>query len=380
MVSAFRVCGCNCREVMEMKAYIRHYGVVLAIVSIYLVILIGTIMGFDAAAFPRPTVLHVLNGVWAEEVESYFREHLGFHDTLFRIKSQTDLFIGENMVQGVYITDDMLLEKLYSEDIPSAEDMAVQPNTFYRETGVPTFLLLIPSASDVYEGRLPANAVNADERELIQATYAATDTGVRCMDAYNVLSSLKTEYIYYRTDRHWTSFGAYSVYQNAIQKMGFSAVPYQRFVISHLTTEFRGDLYQRTLYGGVKPDMLDVYTYERGSSATSVTAYYADGSVEDRGASLYKMAALQSEDMYRLYLGNPCVKLVIKTNVESGQKLLLYKDDFADCMVPFLLQHYSEICVVDLEQTGEYYRNAADPADYTQALFLCSMRNWEQIW
>lgn len=363
-----------------MKDHIRHLGVVFVIVLIYLTILIGTIVEFDAAAFPKPTVRHMLNGVWAEEVEDYLQEHLGFHDTLFRIKSQTDLFIGEKMVQGVYITDDMLLEKLYAEDIPGTEVMAEEPNRFYRETGVPTFFLLVPSASDIYEGRLPANAVNADERELIRETYAATDTGVRCVDAYNILSSLKTDYIYYRTDTHWTSFGAYSVYQNAIQKMGFSAVPYQRFVISHLSTEFRGDLYERTLYDGVRPDMLDLYTYERGSSVTSVVAYYADGSVIDRGTTLYQPSALQTEDMYRLYLGTPCVKLVIKTDVDSGQKLLLYKDDFADCMVPFLLQHYSEICVVDLEQTGAHYPEAADPSAYTQALFLCSMKNWEHIW
>lgn len=363
-----------------MKEHFRHQLMVLTILAIYLVIVTGTVLHFDKNTFPKPDVQSMMNGVWAEQVEEYFREHLGFHDTLFRIKSRTDLFIGEKMVQGVYITDGMLLEKLYNDGTPDAEQMAEPTNRFYQATGIPTFLVLIPSASEIYHDTLPANAVNAEQKQLIRDTYAATATGVRCLDAYNVLSALKEDYIYYRTDTHWTSYGAYSVYQNAIQRMGFTPVPYQRYVISHISTEFRGDLYARTLYDGVKPDMLDWYHYERGSTVQSVTAYYADGTVQDRGSTLTDMAALDTEDMYRFYLGKPCEKLVIRTNVESGQKLLLYKDDFADCMVPFLLQHYSEICVIDLTQAAEHYQTCADPAGYTQALFLCSMKNWEQIW
>lgn len=363
-----------------MKETRPHLFMVLTILLIYLVILTGTVLSFDAGAFPAATPYSLLSGEWAEHVEGYLTEHLGFHDTLFRIKSRADLFVGEKMIHGVYITDDMLLERRYSEALPAAETLAAPPNEFLREYGVPTFLLLVPSASEIYETSLPANAAGAEEQQRIRELYAATDNGVRCIDACHVLSSLRGDYIYYRTDTHWTCFGAFGVYQNMIQKMGFTPVPYQRYVISHLSTEFRGDLYARTLYDGVKPDMLDCYQYERGSSVTSVTAYYANGTVEDRGTQLYDNAALQGEDMYRFYLGTPCDRLVIRTDVGSGKKLLLFKDDFADCMVPFLLQHYSEICVVDLGLTSKRWMTAADPADYTQVLFLCSMKNWEKLW
>ena len=361
-----------------MKEQHQHRLTMLTILLIYLVILTGTVLHFDVLQFPQMTVRSMLDGSYADAVERYLSEHLGFHDTLFRIKSETDLFIGEKMIQGVYITDDMLLEKLYSEELPAPETLAEPVNRYFEENGTPTFLLLVPSASGIYEGSLPANAVNAAQQQLIKETYAATETGVRCVDASHILSSLRNDYIYYRTDSHWTSFGAYSVYQNAIQKMGFTPVPYQRLVITHLSTEFRGDLYARTLYSEVKPDMLDCYAYERGSSVTSVTAYYADGTVQDRGNTLYDTSALQTEDKYRFYLGAPCQKLVIRTNVENGKTLLLYKDDFADCMVPFLMQHFSEICIIDLIQTDPVPLEQAEDK-YTQTLFLCSMKNWEML-
>ena len=59
---------------------------------------------------------------------------------------------------------------------------------------------------------------------------------------------------------------------------------------------------------------------------------------------------------------------MIRTNLNNQKKLLLFKDDYADCMVPFLLQHYSEICILDVTQMEH---GLADVSDYTQVLILC---------
>ena len=363
-----------------MKKQIRlHRRTVLAALVIYLTILAGTIRNFDAAAFPKPTMQTLSNGVWAAQLEGYLQTHLGFHNTLFQMKSRTDLLVGEKMIQGVYVTDEMLLEKLVTEDPPAAETLAAPVNRYYEKTKLPTCLVLVPSASEIYSTMLPANAVNAEQGSRIQEVYNAAENGIRCVDAYNVLSSLKDSYLYYRTDTHWTSYGAYCVYQSLIQKMGFHAVPYQRFVVSHLSTDFRGDLYARTLYSGVHPDVLDWYNNENGGRVTGVTVYYADGRIEER-STLYDASMLGGNTMYRFYLGNPCERLVIRTNVDNGKKLIVFKDDFADCMMPFLAQHYSEICVVDLTQTGERYLKMEPPEGYTQALFLCSMSGWDALW
>ena len=352
---------------------------VLVILGIYLVIVIGTIASLRISALPKPTLKTMTNGQWSAELETYFQEHIGFRNVLFRIKSRTDLLVGEKMVQGIYVTDDMLLEKIDSSGWCTPEDAASPVNAFYNGTGLPTYLVLVPAASEVYESALPANAVNAEQLTGIRQIYRATAAGVRCVDAYSILSALKERYIYYRTDTRWTSYGAYYVYQAAIQKMGFTPIPYQRYVITHKSTEFRGDLYTRCLYDGVKSDVLDCWSNESGARITSVTAFDRIGRSQERGTQLYDTDALESEDMYRFYLGEPCYKLVIRTNLDNGRRLLLYKDDYADCMLPFLLEHYSEICVVNLDMTGRDFTAAADPAGYTQALFLCSMQKWEQI-
>lgn len=360
-----------------MKENRMHRWMVLVTAGVYLLILGGTLRAFRAEDFPKPSLYSLVNGEWAQELETYLGEHIGFHDALFRVKSQADQLLGEKMIRGVYVSDEMLLEKTASEEKLSPELLADPVNRFYEETQLPTLLVLVPSAAEIYKEQLPANAPNADQKGRIQSVYAATMTGVRTVDACNVLSSLKNNYIYYRTDSRWTSFGAYYVYQSAIQKMGFSSLPYDRYVISHLSTDFRGDLYEQTLYEGVRADVLDCYTLEGGAKVTGVTAWYPDGTSEER-RSLYSMAALESGDMYRFYLGAPCERLVIRTNLDNGKKLLVFQDDYGDCMIPFLLQHYSEICIVNLNRTQTMLKDI-EPEAYTQALFLCSMRNWERI-
>lgn len=349
---------------------------VILVLAIWIAILVRT----DLRNFPQPTGKTLLDGSWAQRAETYLSECIGFHDTLFRFKTQIDLFIGEKLIRDVYVTDDMLLEKITAQESINIPASASVLNQFYEKYQIPTCFILVPSASEIYEERLPANAVKEEQETLIREIYANVRTGIRCVDAHNILSSQKEEYIYYRTDTRWTSYGAYCVYQSAIQKMGFTAVPYNRYVISHMSTDFKGDLYQRTLYDGVQADVLDCYNYESGGAILRITAHHADGSAEERTPSLYDMSALQTPEMYDFYLGEPCAVLRIQTDLENGKKLLIYKDDFADCMIPFLMQHYSEICIIDLEQSTEISMRMADPSEFTQVLFLCSMEGWSELW
>jgi hypothetical protein len=102
------------------------------------------------------------------------------------------------------------------------------------------------------------------------------DSSIRKIDSYHVLLTASEDYIYNRTDSRWSSYGAYCVYRSTIQKMGFAAISYDQYSITHVRT-YRGELYQRCYYGGVAPDMLDIYTCNTGSSVTGITAYEADG-------------------------------------------------------------------------------------------------------
>ncbi len=358
-----------------MKQNQTHYRMVFTILIIYLTISVGTALDFDSSSLEKLTLQSFLNGAWAEQTENYLQQHIGFHDTLFRIKSNIDLFLGEKMIQGVYITDDMLLEKLSSDDIPEPSVSAQPVNDFYEQTQIPTYFILVPSASDIYRTKLPANAVNAEQKNAIQQIYLSTSNGIHCIDAYNILSSLKDNYIYYRTDSHWTCCGAYYVYQSTIQKMGFTPISYQKYVISHMTADFYGDLYEKTLYDNIRADVLDYYYDESGVQITSITVN-DNPQNEIKSSHLYDTSAFLKNNPYQFYLGQPCEKLTIRTNLNNHKKLLLYKDSFADCFIPFLIQHYNEICIINLEQTTSENLPLPSSNTYTHTLILSSLNFW----
>ena len=114
--------------------------------------------------------------------------------------------------------------------------------------------------------------------------------------------------------------------------------------------------------------MLDLYTYEDGAKVTEVEVF--DGVRTQLYDSVYFMDALNTKDQYQVYLGGNAAKITVKTDVSNGKRLLLIKDSYANSLLPFLTQHYSEIVLLDLRYIRGSYRELADPDDFSQVLIL----------
>jgi hypothetical protein len=123
----------------------------------------------------------------------------------------------------------------------------------------------------------------------------------------------------------------------------------------------------------VKPDILDFYKYQGGAEAVSCTGYYNDGTTVEK--QIYDKSQLSSGDMYNAYLGEEVPFLKIKTSASNERKLLVFKDSYADCFIPFLIQHYCEIDVVTPELVEGEASRFVDPSEYEQTLFLFGIEN-----
>ena len=230
------------------------------------------------------------------------------------------------------------------------------------------YFAAIPSSAGVYGDVLPGHIVRQTESQQINALYDAMDSDIRKIDAYNILKMLKDNYIYYRNDTKWTSYGAYCVYKTVIQKLGFQPNSYDKYSIEHVTDNFRGNLYNRTLSRRPKADIMDIYEYHNGAEVTSCIVVRRDG-INAEG-QIFDREKLETGDMYSMYLGDAVPIMRITTSANTDKKLLVIKDDFGDCFVPFLLQHYSEITVVDPSVMSGKLSDYVNADDYGQTLFL----------
>lgn len=289
-------------------------------------------------------------------------------NTLVRTVTNCTVAAGENRVGDVYLTEERLLECPQQLDAEQLTETALLLNQFYAAYEIPTCVIAVPSAGEFYADTLLESMSYPSQMPEIDEFYQQISSPIRKIDVYHVLFTATQDYIYNRTDPRWSGYGAYCVYRSAIQKMGFAPIAYDQYAVIHAES-FRGILYNACLYEKVTPDILDVYTCASGSSVTEMTAYLSDDTEEER--QLYKMPTDSRADPYAFYLGGDCEKLVIRTDLDNQKKLLLLKDSYADGMVPFLLQHYSEICVIDVTCMEHPLEELAEVSEYTQVLVLC---------
>ena len=304
---------------------------------------------------------------YMENFEAYVSDHFAGRTVWIKTKLRAELTLGSKEIGGIYITDGRMIEKIPEPDYETVDRSVEAINTFALKEKIPVYVMIAPTSAGIYTESIPKNAPQLDQQDIISYVYGKLDKGISAVNVYDILSASKEDYIYYRTDHHWTSLGAYYAYSTAISKLGFSAVPFSRYDIEHASSDFRGTYYSKTLYDDIQPDIIDVYTCKDGANA--VTCTVSNGVETKSYNSIYFREFLDVKDKYSIYLGTnqPCIK--IKTNVQSDKKILIFKDSYANSFVPFLTQHYSEITVLDMRYINDFH-DYADPKDFTHVLFL----------
>ncbi|WP_124098015.1 DHHW family protein [Ruminococcus sp. Marseille-P6503] len=284
---------------------------------------------------------------------------------------------GQNRLGKVYVDNDRLIEVFDRTDSEKIQKSVAAINRFreaHKDASV--YAMLVPTASGIYKSQLPSFASAVDQQKLIDDIYYRLDNSILTLDAFNPLFSARDDYIYFRTDSRWTSFGAYAVYRSVISKLGFQPVDLSNYDIEYADRSFYGNLYKKTFYGGVSADTVNIFRNKRGSYVTGTEGYKDEQKVTSK--SVYYDSALQSDDKYGIFLnGDTYKKYTVSTSVSSGPELLIIKGSYANCMVPLLTPHYSSITLVDLGKLdGEALGDVVDIDGFDQIMFLYDIRQF----
>ena len=322
---------------------------------------------------PKFSFSSVLDRSFMKDSESYFADHFVGRTEWIKAKTQMELLSGRREINGVYIDGERMVEKLDSPDYKTISKSISAINNFSETTGLKTYVMIVPTSAEIYSSSNP----NINQKEEIDSIYSElSGENIITLDAYNALNSNKEDYIYYRTDHHWTTLGAYYVYSTTIYDMGFTPISWDNYNIEHASSEFKGTLYSKTLYDGIKSDMIDIYYPVSGVDITSVDVYTGKGT--ENYESYYFRDFLETKDKYSVFGGQNQPVVNIKTNSYNENKLLVIKDSYANSYVPFLSQHYSEITMLDMRYIDVPYNEIVDIDDYDQVLFLYNYSTFAQ--
>ncbi len=282
--------------------------------------------------------------------------------------------MGKKEVNGVFVLKDRLIQKVEDYDRTLVAKNVNAINQFAKRVGIPCAMMLVPTACEIQKDQLDSNAPVLNQKMLIESVYSRMDGQLSTIDAYSPLYSSKDEYIYYKTDHHWTSLGAYLGYSAASKALGYQSVPLNSFDIQHASHDFYGTLYSKVIYDQTGPDTIDYYSYPKGTSVSKVVV--DNGREKKEYDSMYFREYLDQKDKYSSFLGSNQPFVTVRSNAPGGKKLLVIKDSYAHSLVPFLTQHYSEITMVDMRYINVNLKDKLKLEDYDQVLFLYNAENF----
>lgn len=321
------------------------------------------------ASPPNVSLESVFDKSFMDQTEKYLADHIFLREQIAMTKTDIELAIGKREIGGVYVCKDRLIENIAQPDEKVTKDNVAAINAFASKYGesLPTTVMLVPTAAAIHASQLPPFATPVDQVSYIRNFYDQL-INVNTVDAYTTLSANQQSELYYRTDHHWTSYGAYLGYTALAKPLGFKAATQDMFNMEHVSHDFLGTLYSKALTGEEFADQIDLYTYTSGDPVTDVVRYV--GKNKQTYSSIFFRENLEGKDKYTVFLGQNNALVQIKTNVANGKKLIVFKDSYANSALQFLTLHYEEIAVVDLRYMNVPLADYLDLADYDQALFL----------
>ena len=286
---------------------------------------------------PKFTVANFISGEFSDELEKYLTDQVPLRDGWVTMKTYMELAIGKRESVGVYICKDKyLMDKFtsYSKKQLVANAAAlVDLQEKLAAEGISMNTILVPMAAQVLTDKLPAYAPVADYAAILQVL---TDAGVDTTDVLSALVAHSSENIYYRTDHHWTSLGAYYAYC-AWRGIEPNVDEWTQEV---LCDDFYGTTWNKVPLPTVPAEKITAW-YKHINRSVS----YNNGQYETD--SIYERKYLSGSDQYAVFLNSNQAQTVIEGSGKSG-KLLLIKDSYGNTFSQFPVEDYAEVHVLDL--------------------------------
>lgn len=282
------------------------------------------------------------DGSYMEDYEAYASDQFVGRDTWVELKTAGDILAQKHAINGVYLgEDDYLIEQHLPGDIEEEEvcRKVALLQELVDEYGAKA--LLVPTADNILTDKLPYQAQYYDQRKLLfQVEDAIGEANL--INVYDTLRAHSGEEIYYRTDHHWTSLGAYYAYLEWKRQVGStSVVTFDPAELVTVTDSFLGTLHSR-INLPMQEDSIQIFPE---TLLREVKITYDDTTVTD---SYYEEKYLDTKNKYGYFLDDNHPFVEIETGYRRGRELVLIKNSFANCLIPLLANHYDRIYAVDL--------------------------------
>lgn len=314
------------------------------------------------------------NGTYSKEKAKYLSDQFPDRQRLIKLKASMDRLEGQKEINGVYIgKDGYLMEGFKKASEESLDNKVHALNAFSQKyPKLKTSIMLVPNKVEIYRHFLPKNVPVDSQKEYIEDVYKMLDNNIEKINVMNSFQSNKnSERLYFKTDHHWTTDGAYKAYVDYCKGVNIEPVVKGKYKKSLATKKFKGSLYYKNGAQIGEPESMYLYLKE---TPEPIVAKYEDISLKK--ASIYDYSKIKSRDPYEVFTGGNHDLIRIRTAVKSDRRLLLVKDSYANAMLPYLVDTFSEIVVVDPRYFVGSFDSILENYSMTDVLFLYNVNTF----
>lgn len=283
----------------------------------------------------------LLNGQYTKNYETYVTDQFVSRDKWIRIKTQTDIVLQKKLINGVYLAEDgYLIEQHLPEEFTGeqVEQRLSQLEKLVKDWDAT--VMLVPTADNILADKLPAFAPAFDQKAFLEQVRERVGEE-NFVDVYSKLSEHADEEIYYRTDHHWTSLGAYYGYQAWAEHENKLKTLYRTDSMEAVSENFLG-----TLHSKINIELPgDTIKYFPLTAQRPVTVTY---DLQRQTDTLYEEKYLETKNQYGFFMDDNHAFIQIDSCFHNGKSLFVIKDSYANCFIPLLVSHYEHIYVLDL--------------------------------
>ena len=322
----------------------------------------------ELATMPKLSVSGLVNNSFTGQFETYLNDHFLLRDEWITIKSISESALMKTENNGIaYGTDGYMFEK-NRESLTSYYERNIERVTQFVQSNpdLPITVAIVPGAEAVLSDKVPAGLPLVDQVAAIDRIYEEVDSiGGRTIDILTLLRERQDDYIYYRTDHHWTTEGALIVGEAFLKSVG-RLVPELEAHEAVRVEGFLGTHYNKAKSWNVVPDTITYYEMP-----------FFEIRVDDEvKPTYYDPAMFKVRDKYAAFMwGNSAVTALRRTE-NPQSRLLIIKDSYANSLAPYLSRSYDEVVLIDLRAAGFRLSEYLSQGAFDDVLIMYSFRSF----
>lgn len=330
------------------------------------------------AQFPDFSFSSLVKNEWTAKYGEYTKDQVIVRDSWLKAQSLCEslLFQKEEIGGAMIGKNDALFTKMFA--LTPTEEKLLQKNTTLVQQFIEKFpgqvtFLLAPSSSVINAEELPANTPMLDENARLDGIFS-TVSEADSLDLRDSFTAAKDDVqLYYDTDHHWTSYGAYLAYQQFCQLRGLTPMEVTESDYT-IVPDFYGTTYSKALYWKSKPDSIAYLDLPNAMTVWNVSPTFE--LTENFTATMYDKSKLEQGDKYAMFLYGNNGYSTIEGDGEGS--ILVVKDSYANSFIPYLTANYARIGVIDPRGFGLSVADFAQQEGYDEVLLLFNFQSFKE--